>query len=310
MNKKELITKIINNLKKFKKNKLIDIYNNYLIKNIKGGGHGMKVKHKPNKAVNVKVNSNPDYIPTKKTSPEKSQNLFNFGNQTTQQQTDIFQFNPQERTEIFQSKVPFQQQPTDMNKKNVIVYEQKGKSSFNKFKDENRFYEEMYNKEVTYQHNYDSFKLFTILKHMLNDKKKYLSDYLQIFQTIDAYYIRDVLEFVKNYFKNYKINNIKFSYEIKKNKIFYRLNQHFGIMIYNKPFNTLDIYLKKTNTNTNQPQQQVQQQVQQQQQQQQQPRQVTPKTTILPNQTVNRDTLRGVSRRGFKVKGRSDNKSA
>jgi len=285
MNKKELITKIINNLKKFKKNKLIDIYNNYLIKNIKGGGHGLSVRNKPNKA--VKVNSKPHYIQQIKTSP---QNLFNFGNQTTQQPTDIFQYNPQERTEIFQSKVPFQQQPTDMNKKNVIVYEKKDKSKFDKFKNENIFYEEMYNKEVTYQHNYDSFRLFTILKHMFTmDKKKYLSDNLQIFQTIDAYYIRDVLEFVKNYFNNYKKNNIKFSYEIKKNKIFYRLNQHFGIMIYNKPFNTLDIYLKKTNTNTNQPQQQVQQQPQQQPPQQ--PRQVTPKPTILPNQTVNRDAL-------------------
>jgi len=286
MNKKELITKIINNLKKFKKNKLIDIYNNYLIKNIKGGGHTFKPKNKTKpKAVNL--DSKPHYIPTNKTSPPK---LFNFGNQTTQQPTDIFQYNPQERTEIFQSKVPFQQQPTDMNKKNVIVYEKKDKSKFDKFKNENIFYEEMYNKEVTYQHNYDSFRLFTILKHMFTmDKKKYLSDNLQIFQTIDAYYIRDVLEFVKNYFNNYKKNNIKFSYEIKKNKIFYRLNQHFGIMIYNKPFNTLDIYLKKTNTNTNQPQQQVQQQPQQQPPQQ--PRQVTPKPTILPNQTVNRDAL-------------------
>ena len=295
MNKKELITKIINNLKKFKKNKLIDIYNNYLIKNIKGGGHGFKPKHKHQHKA-VKVNSNPDYIPMKQKSP---QNLFNFGNQTTQQQTDIFQFNPQERTEIFQSKVPFQQQPTDMNKKNVIVYEQKGKSSFNKFKDANRFHEEMYNKEVTYQHNYDSFKLFTILKHMLYDNKKYLSDYLQIFQTIDAYYIRDVLEFVKNYFNNYTKDNIKFSYEIKKNKIFYRLNQYFGIMIYNKPFNTLDIYLKKTNTNTNQPQQQPQQ-----------PRQETPKTTILPNQTLNTDISHREHRRGFKFRGNPRNESA
>ena len=302
MNKKELITKIINNLKKFKKNKLIDIYNNYLIKNIKGGGHGLSVRNKPNKA--VKVNSKPHYIQQIKTSPEKSQNLFNFGNQTTQQPTNIFQFNPQERTEIFQSKVPFQQQPTDMNKKNVIVYEQKGKSKFDNFKDENRFYEEMYNKEVTYQHNYDSFRLFTILKHMLYDKKKYLSDNLQIFQTIDAYYIRDVLEFVKNYFKNYLNNRINFSYEIKKNKIFYKLNQHFGIMIYNKPFNTLDIYLKKTNTNTNQPQQQVQQQVQQQ------PRQVTPNTTIIPNETVNKDTLRRQPRRVLRLTGKQEINSA
>ena len=297
MNKKELITKIINNLKKFKKNKLIDIYNNYLIKNIKGGGHGLSVRNKPNKA--VKVNSKPHYIQQIKTSPEKSQNLFNFGNQTTQQPTNIFQFNPQERTEIFQSKVPFQQQPTDMNKKNVIVYEQKGKSKFDNFKDENRFYEEMYNKEVTYQHNYDSFRLFTILKHMLYDKKKYLSDNLQIFQTIDAYYIKDVLEFVKNYFNNYK-NTIKFSYEIKKNKIFYKLNQHFGIMIYNKPFNTLDIYLKKTNTNTNQPQQQVQQQ----------PRQLTPNTTFIPNETVNKDTLRRQPRRVLRLTGKQEINSA
>ncbi len=299
MNKKELITKIINNLKKFKKNKLIDIYNNYLIKNIKGGGHGLSVRNKPNKA--VKVNSKPHYIQQIKTSPEKSQNLFNFGNQTTQQPTNIFQFNPQERTEIFQSKVPFQQQPTDMNKKNVIVYEQKGKSKFDNFKDENRFYEEMYNKEVTYQHNYDSFRLFTILKHMLYDKKKYLSDNLQIFQTIDAYYIKDVLEFVKNYFNNYK-NTIKFSYEIKKNKIFYKLNQHFGIMIYNKPFNTLDIYLKKTNTNTNQPQQQVQQQ----------PRQLTPRISNIPQQTVNvdKDTLYREPRRVLRLTGKRKNNSA
>ncbi len=299
MNKKELITKIINNLKKFKKNKLIDIYNNYLIKNIKGGGHGLSVRNKPNKA--VKVNSKPHYIQQIKTSPEKSQNLFNFGNQTTQQPTNIFQFNPQERTEIFQSKVPFQQQPTDMNKKNVIVYEQKGKSKFDNFKDENRFYEEMYNKEVTYQHNYDSFRLFTILKHMLYDRKKYLSDNLQIFQTIDAYYIKDVLEFVKNYFNNYK-NTIKFSYEIKKNKIFYKLNQHFGIMIYNKPFNTLDIYLKKTNTNTNQPQQQVQQQ----------PRQLTPRISNIPQQTVNvdKDTLYREPRRVLRLTGKRKNNSA
>lgn len=304
MNKKELITKIINNLKKFKKNKLIDIYNNYLIKNIKGGV-AFKGKNKTqNKA--VKVNSKPHYIQQIKTSPEKSQNLFNFGNQTTQQPTDIFQFNPQERTEIFQSKVQFQQQPTDMNKKNVIVYEQKGKSNFDRFKGENRFYEEMYNKEVTYQHNFDSFRLFTILKHMLYDKRKYVSDNLQIFQTIDAYYIKDVLEFVKNYFNNYKKNTIKFSYEIKKNKIFYKLNQHFGIMIYNKPFNTLDIYLKKTNTNTNQPQQQVQQQVQQQ------PRQVTPKPIILPNQTVNvdKDTLYREPRRVLRLTGKRKNNSA
>lgn len=290
MNKKELITKIINNLKKFKKNKLIDIYNNYLIKNIKGGvAFAFKAKNKT-----VKVNSKPHYIQPKKTSPEKSQNLFNFGNQTTQQPTDIFQFNSQERTKIFQSKVPFQQQPTDMNKKNVIVYEQKGKSNFDKFKNENRFYEKMYNKEVTYQHNYDSFRLFTILKHMLTDNKKYVSDNLQIFQTIDAYYIKDVLEFVKNYFNNYKKNTIKFSYEIKKNKIFYKLNQHFGIMIYNKPFNTLDIYLKKTNTNTNQPQQQVQQS-----------RQVTPKPIFIPNQTVNvdKDTLHREPRRVLKLTG-------
>ena len=297
MNKKELITKIINNLKKFKKNKLIDIYNNYLIKNIKGGGHGFKTRNKPIiKAVNL--DSKPHYIPTKKTSP---QNLFNFGNQTTQQPTNIFQFNPQERTEIFQSKVPFQQQPTDINKKNVIVYEKKDKSKFDKFKDENKFYEEMYNKEVTYQHNYDSFRLFTILKHMLYDKKKYLSDNLQIFQTIDAYYIKDVLEFVKNYFNNYK-NTIKFSYEIKKNKIFYKLNQHFGIMIYNKPFNTLDIYLKKTNTNTNQPQQQVQQQ----------PRQLTPRISNIPQQTVNvdKDTLYREPRRVLRLTGKRKNNSA
>jgi hypothetical protein len=307
MNKKELITKIINNLKKFKKNKLIDIYNNYLIKNIKGGGHGFKTRNKPIiKAVNL--DSKPHYIPTKKTSP---QNLFNFGNQTTQQPTNIFQFNPQERTEIFQSKVPFQQQPTDINKKNVIVYEKKDKSKFDKFKDENKFYEEMYNKEVTYQHNYDSFRLFTILKHMLYNKKKYLSDNLQIFQTIDAYYIRDVLEFVKNYFKNYLNNRINFSYEIKKNKIFYRLNKFYGIMIYNKPFNTLDIYLKKTNTNTNQPQHQPQQQVQPQQQQvQQKPRQVTPNTTFIPNETVNKDTLRRQPRRVLRLTGKQEINSA
>ena len=74
-------------------------------------------------------------------------------------------------------------------------------------------------------------------------------------------------------------------------------------MIYNKPFNTLDIYLKKTNTN--QPQQQ-----QVQQQPQQQPRQVTPKPTNLPDQTVNRDTLRREPRRVFKFTGKREINSA
>ena len=75
--------------------------------------------------------------------------------------------------------------------------------------------------------------------------KKHISDTLEIFQTLDSYYIKDVLEFVKNYFRNYRNGSIKFTYIIEKNKIYYNLNNFKGIMIYNIQLNTLDIYLKK-----------------------------------------------------------------
>ncbi len=276
MDKKELINKIINKLKKFKKNKLIDIYNNYFNNFIKGGtATRRKGQHRGIFRSNI-IHKRPSYaeqIATRRPLPPTTkQPIFpplsptteppSFRQQTpTRAEPPAFRQQTPPRTEplAFRQQTPkiqqqsqaFQYQSNQPKSKITTHFFQKNKikfykltTKFNEFEKNYKFHE-LYDKEITYQHTYDSFRIFTVLKHMYRQRTHfpYSTDTLQIFQTLDKYYIKDLLIFVKNYFTK-DAPKISFTYNIRNNKIYFKLNKLDGIMIYNMPFNTLDIRVK------------------------------------------------------------------
>ncbi len=336
MDKKELINKIINKLKKFKKNKLIDIYNNYFNNFIKGGTATRRkgqhrgifrsniIHKRPSSAEQIATRRPPPpttkpliFPPSPPTTepqafpppepltfrppppepsafrqsppPRTEQRAFRSSPPTTEPQAfpppepltfrppppepSAFRQSPPPRTEqrAFRSPPPrtetlaFRQQtPKIQQQSQAFQYQsnqpksgitthffQKDKNKFyklttkfNEFEKNYKFHE-LYDKEITYQHTYDSFRIFTVLKHMYRQRTHfpYSTDTLQIFQTLDKYYIKDLLIFVKNYFTK-DAPKISFTYNIRNNKIYFKLNKLDGIMIYNMPFNTLDIRVK------------------------------------------------------------------
>jgi hypothetical protein len=305
MDKKELINKIINKLKKFKKNKLIDIYNNYFNNFIKGGipirhETGRKLRNLNRRIIMNRKQSSAEQIATRRPTPPPTTRRsppppttrrspppraepqsfppppraepqsFPTPPTTEPSRTDQRAFRqspPRTDQRAFRSPPPrIQQQSqaiqyqsnqpksgitTDFFQKDKIKFDKikfhKLTTKFNEFEKNYKFHE-LYDKEITYQHTYDSFRIFTILKHMYRQRThfQHLTDTLQIFQTLDKYYIKDLLIFVKNYFTK-DAPKISFTYNIRNNKIYFKLNKLDGIMIYNMPFNTLDIRVKNEN---------------------------------------------------------------
>jgi hypothetical protein len=265
MDKKELINKIINKLKKFKKNKLIDIYNNYFNNFIKGGTairqdrrtgqlrdiiRSKLIYKRPSYAEQIATRRPPPPTtepltfppppPTTEplTFPPPEPLTFRPPPPRTEQQAfrspppepSAFRQSPPPRTEqrafrsppprtetlAFRQQTPkiqqqsqaFQYQSNQPKSKITTHFFQKNKikfykltTKFNEFEKNYKFHE-LYDKEITYQHTYDSFRIFTVLKHMYRQRTHfpYSTDTLQIFQTLDKYYIKDLLIFVKNYF--------------------------------------------------------------------------------------------------------------
>jgi len=280
INKIELIKKIINNLKKFNKNTLIHIYNNYLMNllKIKGGGPYPRAVIRPFKVFTQKdINKerNRDvFIPQQPNAPpvyvgERIRQL-ETQNPTTVRNSDRIKVNSLDRatttikppnsrprvnfdlaTEPMQQQRIQQQPQKTFNKINF----EKLNTKFNEFEEKGLFYEDLYNKEITYQHSYDAYRIFSILKHMYEKQNsQYLTNTVEIFQILDKYYIKDVFKFVEKYFKQY-LKDVRFSYDIKKDKIYFKINNNNGIIIYNIPFNRLDIYFKrnKVKSSTDQP---------------------------------------------------------
>lgn len=324
MDKKELINKIINKLKKFKKNKLIDIYNNYFNNFIKGGiairhETGRKLRIANTRKIMNRKQSSAEQIATRRPPPPTTEpprtELPAFRPPPPTTETPTFRPPPPTTEQIatrrqsppraepptlrppplpiteppaFPPPLPTTEQrafrqsphraeqraffsppPKIQQQSQAIQYQsnqpksgitthffQKDKIKFDKINfhklttkfnefEKNYKFHELYDKEITYQHTYDSFRIFTILKHMYRQKGHfpYSTDTLQIFQTLDKYYIKDLLIFVKNYFTK-DAPKISFTYNIRNNKIYFKLNKLDGIMIYNMPFNTLDIRVK------------------------------------------------------------------
>ena len=252
MDKKELISKIINKLKKFKKNKLIDIYNNFIsnIKENKGGfkptRDTLRIRRDKHRQKDKIQNRSSTFISGQYPEPSV----------TTLTQQPIQTTTTNHKGVTFKSPTNIPTTPNTFDTKQNTSFT-KYFSSTIKFKKINtKFYNfdksvkfhDKYDKDITYQHTQDAFKIFTVLKHMYkySSKEQYLTDTVQIFQTLDNYYIKDVLEFVKNYLDKEERKFI-FKYIIKNNKIFFKLNKFNGIMLYTKALNTLDIYLKKKN---------------------------------------------------------------
>jgi len=258
INKKELITKIINKLKNLKKDKLIIIFNNFF-NNLKGGVMSIKkkvvIKSTPNphgirsNATKAIVTKHVPINPTRKVVP------------INHVPTNPVPINHVPTNPVPINHVPTNPVPTNHAHKPIIFYKNSKeqilykniKTNFNNFNEDYnklKIYEnDLYDKDITYQHMSDSFKIFTILKHMYFKKDdKYLTESLIIFQTVDTYYIYDLLNFVKIYFEKYSKNtkkDIKFIYKIYNNKIYFKLNKYDGIILYNNILNQLDIYLKK-----------------------------------------------------------------
>jgi hypothetical protein len=269
INKIELIKKIINNLKKFNKNTLIHIYNNYLMNSlkIKGGRPNTRAVARALKVFThndkYKVRDRNVFIPQQPYAEpiQKRISQLETQNPITVRNSDRIKASSLDRATTTTTRAPIsrttvnfdlatepinqqriQQQPQNTFEKIEFT---KLDTKFQEFEKKGLYYPNLYDKEITYQHSYDAFRIFTILRHMYNTPNpKYLTNTVEIFQILDKYYIKDVFKFVENYFKKY-LTDVKFSYDIKKDRIYFKISNNNGIMIYNTPFNRLDIYFRR-----------------------------------------------------------------
>lgn len=229
MNKKELINKIINKLKNLKKDKLIEIYNNFLINKYQLGGTHRRIYKKSNiglRKVSYQESTQqaPVLISTQQApAPQQAPAL------ATQQAVNIrFQgkaFSPRNMGTTYYHYIKL----VDNIKSDDMIKIIEDKLEFNK--------------ELTHQHLYDSKRLYNILNNFYDQRNtyNYLTSTLQIFQTKDKNYIKDILLIVKKYCE---LKKKIFTYKFKKNKILFKFQNNSGIILYNMALNTLDIRFK------------------------------------------------------------------